>query len=195
VASSRAALARSLPVEPVALDDADFPPGEADLVVLWHVLEHLDDPHGALRQVRRWLRPEGRLVVALPNLASLQARIGGDRWFHQDVPRHRTNFTVAGVDRLLRRSGFSPTTTRHLLMEQNWLGMWLTLLNRLTIDRDVPFRFAKRDLRYRNRRDAAWDAFVSVLAGIPLIPVAVSLELAAGLARRGGTVVVHASPV
>ncbi len=29
----------------------------------------------------------------------------------------------------MRRSGFAPARARHLVMEQNWLGMWLTLLN------------------------------------------------------------------
>jgi hypothetical protein len=72
--------------------------------------------------------------------------------------------------------------------------MWLTLLNRLTFDRDVPFRFAKGDLEYSTRGWAAWDALDCVLAGIPLIPVAAALESAAGLARRGGTFVMHASP-
>jgi SAM-dependent methyltransferase len=193
-APSREAISRGLPVERRALEDADFPTDEADAVVLWHVLEHLEDPYAALEQVRGWVRSDGRLVVAVPNLGSLQARIGGDRWFHQDVPTHRTHFTVPGLKLLLRRSGFAPTRTRHLVIEQNWLGMWLTLLNRLTVDRDVPFRFAKRDLRYATRREAAWDALISVVAGIPLIPIAVALELAAGIARRGGTVVVHASP-
>jgi SAM-dependent methyltransferase len=193
-ASSREAISRGLPVERLALEDADFPTGEADALVLWHVLEHLEDPHAALEQVRGWVKADGRLVVALPNLGGLQARIGGDRWFHQDVPRHRTHFTVPGLKLLLRRSGFAPTRTEHLIIEQNWLGMWLTLLNRLTVDRDVPFRFAKRDLRYPTRREAVWDALISVVAGIPLIPIAVALELAAGIARRGGTVVVHASP-
>jgi 2-polyprenyl-3-methyl-5-hydroxy-6-metoxy-1,4-benzoquinol methylase len=194
VTGAQAARARDLPVEPVALESAAFPPGEADLVVLWHVLEHLDDPQAALERARPWIKGNGRLVVSAPNLASLQARIGGDRWFHQDVPRHRTHFTAAGLQALLRRSGFGVSRPRHLIMEQNWLGMWLTLLNRLTFDRDVPFRFAKRDLSYRNRREAAWDGLISVVAGIPLIPVAVSVELVAELARQGGTVVVHASP-
>jgi SAM-dependent methyltransferase len=193
-AASQEAISGGLPVDRLALEHADFPTGEADAVVLWHVLEHLEDSHAALEQVRRWVKADGRLVVAVPNLGSLQAWIGRDRWFHQDVPRHRTHFTVPGLKLLLQRSGFAPTRTQHLIIEQNWLGMWLTLLNRLTLDRDVPYRFAKRDLDYANRREAAWDALISVVVGIPLIPIAVSLELAAGLARRGGTVVVHALP-
>jgi hypothetical protein len=70
--------------------------------------------------------------------------------------------------------------------------MWLTLLNRLTTARDVPFRFAKRDLRYERRTHAARDAMITVIAGPLLVPVAVALELGAAVARRGGSIVVEA---
>jgi SAM-dependent methyltransferase len=194
-ASCEVAAARGLPVEPLTLEEAEFPAGEANLVVLWHVLEHLDRPDVALIRIRPWLKPGGRLVVAVPNLGSLQARIGGDRWFHQDVPRHRTQFTMAGLSAVLARGGFAPTGVRHLFIEQNYLGMWLTALNWLTSDRDVPFRLVKRDLRYPSRGEALRDAVISVFAGIPLIPLACLLEAGAGFARRGGTVVAYASPV
>ena len=44
--------------------------GSADLVVLSHVLEHLCDPVGMLRALGLLLKPEGRLLVEVPNLAS-----------------------------------------------------------------------------------------------------------------------------
>lgn len=178
-------------VQRVAVEDAVFPPGEADVVVLWHSLEHLESPSGALDRAKGWLRPGGRLVLAVPNLSSVQAGLGGDRWFHQDVPRHRTQFTLAGVLALARRSGFEPRGVSQLMLEQNVLGMWLTLLNRLTFARDVPFRALKRDLSYPRRADAVRDTAVASLAGPLLLPVAVAAELVAGLARRGGTVVVR----
>ena len=43
-------------------------------------------PSGAHEMLRRG----GVLVVAAPNMAALQARLGGRTWFHLDVPRHRT---------------------------------------------------------------------------------------------------------
>ncbi len=174
-------------------EEATFPPGETDLVVLWHVLEHLDDPAASLNRIRGWLKPGGRLVVAVPNVSSVQAWIGGDRWFHQDVPRHRIQLTPAGIRALLERTGYTPARIRHVMVDQNPFGMWLTLLNRLTSARDVPFRFLKRDLSYRRRRDAIRDGLVVALAGPLLAPVAVLLEAGAGLAGRGGTVVAEAS--
>src|SRR3954454_16947550 len=97
--------------------------------------------------MRTWLRPEATIVVACPNLAGLQARIGGDRWFHQDVPRHRTHFTAAGLRLAVERSGLRVERVSNLLVEQNPLGMWQTLLNRLTRERDVAFRALKHDLK------------------------------------------------
>lgn len=179
-------------VKRLALEQVRRPPGSCDVVVLWHVLEHLEDPAAALRRVRPWLDDAGRLVVAVPNLASLQARIGGDRWFHQDLPRHRTQFTVGGLTRLLRRTGFAPVRIRWLMLDQGLIGMWLALLSRLTSASDVPFRYVKRDLSYVHRRDAVRDAVATLLLGPLLLPVALGLELGAALARQGGSVVIEA---
>ena len=188
-----AAAARTgAPVERATAEDAEVEPASQDAVVLWHALEHLDDPEATLQRAHDWLRPGGLLVVATPDLASLQARIGGDRWFHQDVPRHRTHFTAAGLRRLLARCGYRVLRVRHLLVEQNPLGMWQTLLNRITVERDFAFRLLKRDLPPAPVAVRALDLAVTAVAGALLAPVAVLAEVAAGLAGRGGTMVVEA---
>jgi len=132
------------------------------------------------------------VVVAVPNLDSVQARLGGDRWFHQDVPRHRAQFTLRGVKLLLERSGFAVQTEHHLMLEHNLLGMWQTLMNRLTQAPNAFFRFVKRQRHPGGRRGALCDGAIVALAGPPLVAGSVALELAAGAARRGGTVVVSA---
>jgi SAM-dependent methyltransferase len=192
--SSAAARELGVRVQNVSIEDAEVEPGSRDLIVIWHVLEHLDSPAEALARVRQWIADGGRAVISVPNLGSLQARLGGDRWFHQDVPRHRIHFTLDGLERLLRRTGFRPVRTRQALIDQGLLGMWLTLLNRLTAARDVPFRFLKRDLRYPSRVPAVRDAVVTLVLGPPLLLVALALEAGAMLARRGGSVVVEARP-
>jgi SAM-dependent methyltransferase len=194
-AACAAARGQGLEVENVGIEAARIEERSRDAVVLWHVLEHLEDPQGALRRIRSWLAPGGRVVVACPDLASLQARIGGDRWFHQDVPRHRTHFTSRGLRLLLKRSGFRVQRVSHLLIEQNPLGMWQTLLNRLTRERDFAFRFIKRDLAGISRRDRRRDLALTALVGPFLAPVAVLLELGAGLTGRGGTMVLEAVAV
>ena len=159
---------------------------DLDAAVLWHVLEHLDDASEALATVRGWLQPGGLLMVGVPNLASLQAEIAGDAWFHFDAPRHRVHFTADGVRRLLVRSGFEVVRTHHLVLEQNFHGMWMALLSRIGMQPGFPFHFLKRNIDARPRD------VILTLIGIPLLPVAAVLELAATLLRRGGTVAVLA---
>jgi SAM-dependent methyltransferase len=191
------AAARSIGAEVanVGIDEAELPAASEDAVVIWHALEHLDRPGEALARVRGWLRPQGSLIVAVPNLASLQARLGGDRWFHQDVPRHRVHLTPDGATKLLERSGFRVERVRHLLVEQNPLGMWQTMLNRLTRERDFAFRALKRDLGPGRGAARARDWAVTLIAGPLLAPVAIIAELAAGICGRGGSIVVQARVV
>jgi SAM-dependent methyltransferase len=162
-------------------DDADL-----DAVVMWHVLEHLDEPAAALAAVRSWLRPGGVLLVGVPNAASLQAAIGGDGWLHWDAPRHRVHFTSDGLGRLLARSGFEPVRTRHWVLEQNLHSMWMALLVRLGMRPGFPFHWLKRNIP-ATPRDVALTAL-----GVPLLAPAVALEALAAAARRGGTIAVVA---
>lgn len=171
------------------IEDAPLPPGGADAVVCWHVLEHVEDPEATLRAIRGWLRPGGALVVGVPNRASLQAWIGGRRWFHLDPPRHRTHFTPRGLRALLERTGFGIVRERHVLLEHNPFGMWQTLVSRVT--RRPSYLY---DLLKRTTPLDARDLAVS-LALLPLAPVAALLELLAGAAGRGGTVGVSATKV
>jgi SAM-dependent methyltransferase len=185
-----AARARGLDVEAVRVEDAERLSASCGAVVLWHVLEHLDDPAATLRRAHSWLQPGGRLVVAVPNLASWQARLGGDRWFHQDVPRHLTHFTPAGLTALLERCGFRVARVRQLVLEHNALGMWQTLLNRATGERDVAFRLLKGAVP--RGPGGVRDVLATATLGALLVPVAMLVETLAGLAGRGGTMVVQA---
>jgi SAM-dependent methyltransferase len=181
-----AAAALGVPVEHVTIEAAPIAPGSLDAVTLWHVLEHLDDPGSALAQIATWLAPEGVLLVGVPNLASVQARIGGERWYHLDLPRHRLHFTPAGLDALLRAQGFTPLRTHHLLAEHNPFGMWQSLVSRFTTRPSYLYNLLKRNAPARSR-----DLAITALA-LPLAPAAAIAELAAGLAHRGGTIAVLA---
>lgn len=181
-----AAAAAGAPVEQATIEAAAPEPGSLDAVTLWHVLEHLEDPGAALARIATWLAPEGVLLVGVPNLSSLQARVGGERWYHLDVPRHRVHFTSAGIDDLLRAQGFVPVRTHHLLAEHNPFGMWQSLVNRFTAHPSYLYNLLKHNAPARSP-----DLAITVLA-LPLAPVAAAAELAAGLARRGGTIAVLA---
>jgi SAM-dependent methyltransferase len=183
------ARAQGIELQQAGIEDAVVAPASVDAAALWHVLEHLDDPGPALARIAGWLRPGGLLLGGVPNLASVQARVGGSTWYHLDVPRHRTHFTAAGLHALLRANGLEPVTTRHVLAEHNPFGLWQSLVSRATRTPSWLYHALKHNAPLRSR-----DAVVTFLA-LPLVPVALVAELCFGLARRGGTVAVVARRV
>ena len=97
------------------LQDFDFTAEPFDLITLNHVLEHLPDPGGALAILRGWLKPDGKLVVEVPNVES--------RW-HAPEKRfhigHLYNFNPDNLLRLARSRGLEAVDvllqpeTRHI---------------------------------------------------------------------------------
>ncbi len=168
------------------IEDAAVAAGSADVVTLWHVLEHVEDPEATLRTLGSWLVPGGVLLVGVPNLSSLQARLGGSRWWHLDLPRHHTHFTARGLRTLLRREGFDIVREQHVLLEHNPFGLWLSLVSRVTPTTSWLYHALKRNAPARPAD------LLPTVAALPLLPVAGAVELAAGFAHRGGTVAVLA---
>ena len=122
----------------------------------------------------------------MPNLASVQARLGRDRWYHLDVPRHRTHFTPDGLGTAARTRGFEVLAVRHRLLEHNPYGMWQSAVSRLTRHPSYLYNLLKRNAPLDPR-----DLALTALA-VPLAPAAALAELLAGMARRGGTIAVLA---
>jgi SAM-dependent methyltransferase len=160
--------------------------GTYDAVVLWHVLEHLGDPSAGIARAASVLAPGGRLLVGVPNLASVQASIGRERWYHLDLPRHRTHFTPAGLRALLGRHGFVVEREQHALLEHNPFGLWQTIVNRFTTTPSWLFNALKRDAPLVHR-----DALVTLVL-LPLAPLCLLAERAFAALGRGGTIAVVA---
>jgi 2-polyprenyl-3-methyl-5-hydroxy-6-metoxy-1,4-benzoquinol methylase len=107
------ALLGSLPQE--ALE-----PGSFDVITMWHSLEHVHEPLSVLCEARHLLAPGGRLLVAVPNIASLPFRWFGPAWYGLDLPRHLTHFSPATLGTLLMRAGFRILQVR-MLRHSRWL--------------------------------------------------------------------------
>ena len=100
------ARARGVDVRVGTLAEVELEPGTYDAAIFRHSLEHTPDPLYELRSIRDALTPAGLVVITVPNFANWQARRLRSRWYHLDVPRHRTHFTEYGIACLLDRAGF-----------------------------------------------------------------------------------------
>ena len=90
--------------QPVGQDDlAAFEPGSFDAITLWHVLEHVHLLNETLAQLTALLKPDGVLLIAVPNVESLDAQHYRELWAAYDVPRHLYHFAPKPMAQLLKK--------------------------------------------------------------------------------------------
>lgn len=77
-----------------------------DVITLWHVLEHIHDLNENMKVYFRLLKPEGRLIIAVPNYTSFDARHYRESWAAWDVPRHVWHFSPEHMKDLGKKHGF-----------------------------------------------------------------------------------------
>jgi 2-polyprenyl-3-methyl-5-hydroxy-6-metoxy-1,4-benzoquinol methylase len=90
-----------------------------DFVTMFHVLEHLRNPRSGLMYAGELLQPAGILIIQVPNVSSIQARLFGNLWYGLDVPRHVINFTPRALGLLLREMGFEFRLTHRFSVRDN----------------------------------------------------------------------------
>ena len=105
-----------LPVHYGTVFDLPFENNAIDCVLFFEVLEHLNEPEKALAEIRRVLKPSGRLILIFPNdLMFMISRLltGMFREAFYDAG-HVMQWTPSKIKKALKAAGFSPLTQRNL---------------------------------------------------------------------------------
>lgn len=93
--------------------EAAFVPGNFDYLIFGDVLEHLIDPAAVLKRFRPFLKPEGRIVASIPNVAhiSMLVELLSGRWRYQSEglldSTHLRFFTLEEIKTLMQNTGFN----------------------------------------------------------------------------------------
>jgi SAM-dependent methyltransferase len=158
-------------------DGLPFASGSFDAVFCKGALDHFDTPAGAIAEMARVTRPDGRVVLAIANFDSLSCRVARavDTWSerlaarpvprgrrHYDVPHD--HFTRYDLDLMREEAGESLVLE---LVEGVSLGWGLPRWSRLA--RRLPARLAQRALEALDAVARRWPAGadVVVLVGRP----------------------------
>jgi SAM-dependent methyltransferase len=188
-----------LPVFTARLEEIGFRSGEFDLIILWHVLEHMHCPLAALSEVSRLLKPGGMLVLSVPNFGSWEARWGRRHWFHLDVPRHLTHFTPRTLEGALRGVGLQVLRREWFAPEYSFFGFVQTVQNKLGLPHNLLYdllrtRSAKLlDGSGRGSREVGrGQALLALATAVPLGLLSLLYVPAMALAGRGAILTVYA---
>ena len=84
--------------ETVVLENYSF-----DVITMWHVLEHVPDLDYQIKELKRLLKPNGSLIVAVPNFKSYDAKHYGPFWAAFDVPIHFWHFSKKAIKLLFEK--------------------------------------------------------------------------------------------
>jgi 2-polyprenyl-3-methyl-5-hydroxy-6-metoxy-1,4-benzoquinol methylase len=75
-----------------------------DIITAWHVIEHVSELRGTIKQLRKLLKKEGLLFIAVPNINSYDAKKYQEYWAGLDVPRHLYHFTKDSIKQLAKKT-------------------------------------------------------------------------------------------
>jgi len=84
-----------------------LPANSFDAITLWHVLEHVHQLHQTMQQLRNLLKENGRLIIAVPNYTSLDAKIYKENWAAYDPPRHLYHFSPGSMKIFAEKNGMN----------------------------------------------------------------------------------------
>ena len=89
-----------------AAEELPYEDGTFDLVTALDVVEHLDDDLAGLREMRRVLRPGGRVLLFVPTFMFLWG-------LQDDVSNHRRRYRLPQLQRVLEQAGFEIERTTY----------------------------------------------------------------------------------
>lgn len=100
-----------------------FAESSFDVITLWHVLEHVSDLNSRMEQIKRLLKQEGILLIAVPNCESYDAEKYKGFWAGYDLPRHLYHFSVADIQKLTNNFGLNIEETKPMKLDAYYVSL------------------------------------------------------------------------
>ncbi|MFA8451274.1 MAG: methyltransferase domain-containing protein [Bacteroidales bacterium] len=94
-----------------------------DVISMWHVLEHVPDLELRVQQLSRLLKPDGLLIIAVPNINSWDAKKYGRHWAALDVPRHLYHFNQENIKQLFEQHSFELHKTKPMPFDSFYVSI------------------------------------------------------------------------
>jgi 2-polyprenyl-3-methyl-5-hydroxy-6-metoxy-1,4-benzoquinol methylase len=71
-----------------------------DIITMWHVLEHVPNLEEYISELKRLIKANGTIIIAVPNFNSFDANYYGKFWAAYDVPIHFWHFSKTAIAKL-----------------------------------------------------------------------------------------------
>lgn len=138
-----------------------FPDQIFDVITMWHVLEHVDNIRWQVEQLQRLIKPNGRIVIALPNYKSYDGQYYKEKWAAYDVPRHLNHFNRSTIVKIFNTKGLKLKTIDKL----RWDAYYISYMSEQYKIHQLPllrgaFRGGLSNIKAR--RSGEWSSLVYI---------------------------------
>lgn len=94
-----------------------------DVITMWHVMEHVPDVTHQIKELKRLLKPNGTIIIAVPNYKSYDAKHYGIFWAAYDVPRHLWHFSKTSIEKLVSRENMKLVKTLPMIFDSFYVSL------------------------------------------------------------------------
>jgi 2-polyprenyl-3-methyl-5-hydroxy-6-metoxy-1,4-benzoquinol methylase len=94
-----------------------------DIISMWHVLEHVPKLNERVEELKRLVKKNGLIIIAVPNCDSLDASIYKREWAAYDVPRHLYHFTPKDIELLFKKHDMKVFRVLPMIFDSYYVSM------------------------------------------------------------------------
>ena len=103
-----------------------------DLITMWHVLEHINQPEKYIKKMYSLLNKNGKILIEVPNYNSWTRKITKRYWLGMDLKYHLTFFTPKTLINLLKKNRLALYGVNTFSFEYSTFLSVQSLVSRLT---------------------------------------------------------------
>lgn len=100
-----------------------LPENSFGIISMWHVLEHVSELNKYMEQLHKLLQDNGRLIIAVPNPDSPDAKKYKEFWAALDVPRHLFHFSKSNISDLGEKHNFKVEKVSPMVFDSFYVSM------------------------------------------------------------------------
>lgn len=94
-----------------------------DIITMWHVLEHVPNLQEYISWLKTLLKPNGVIIIAVPNYKSYDAKYYGKFWAAYDVPRHLWHFSQKSINLLFKKFDLDVVKTLPMKFDSYYVSL------------------------------------------------------------------------
>ena len=93
------------------------------IITMWHVLEHVTDLQKQFSELHRLIDSNGKVIIAVPNFKSYDAKFYKKYWAAFDVPRHIWHFSESAISKLAEENNFKLIKTKPMWFDSFYVSL------------------------------------------------------------------------